>query len=162
MTSFRQGSLFDLDCFDFLSIKIKTDNLLYSLCLLFVINFYFFIQPFKNYKKYFLFHQKSSFLSWDIQVFLIFPLKLVSTIFCQIYIFYQTIALQKLWIMFSFHPKTSSHSQDIESFLLVSHCFRGRSKTNLKVYDIINCLNKNFYLISWEGKKVWHWNFVHW
>ena len=35
---------------------------------------------------------------------------------------------------------------------------------NLKVYDTIMCLNKNsikiFCLISWEGKKVWHWNFV--
>ena len=28
-------------------------------------------------------------------------------------------------------------------FLPVSHCFRGWSKINLKVYDVINCLNKN-------------------
>ena len=28
-------------------------------------------------------------------------------------------------------------------FLPISHCFRGWSKINLKVYDIINCLNKN-------------------
>ena len=28
-------------------------------------------------------------------------------------------------------------------FLPVSHCFVARSKTNLKVYDIINCLNEN-------------------
>ena len=29
-------------------------------------------------------------------------------------------------------------------FLLVSHCFREWYKINLKVYDIINCLTKNF------------------
>ena len=28
-------------------------------------------------------------------------------------------------------------------FLPVSHCIRGCSKINLKVYDLINCLNKN-------------------
>ena len=28
-------------------------------------------------------------------------------------------------------------------FLPVSHCFRGWSKKNLKVYDVINCQNKN-------------------
>ena len=28
-------------------------------------------------------------------------------------------------------------------FLPVGHCFRGRSKINLKVYDAISCLNKN-------------------
>ena len=28
-------------------------------------------------------------------------------------------------------------------FFPVGHCFRGWSKTNLKVYDVINCLNKN-------------------
>ena len=30
-------------------------------------------QPFKNYEKYFLFHQKSSFRSWDNQIFLFRP-----------------------------------------------------------------------------------------
>ena len=29
------------------------------------------------------------------------------------------------------------------SFFTVSHCFRGWSKKNLKIYDVINCLNKN-------------------
>ena len=42
----------------------------------FLSNFYFFIklQPFKNYEKCFLFHQKSSFCSRDIQFFVIFCL----------------------------------------------------------------------------------------
>ena len=47
--------------------------------------------------------------------------------------------------------KSSFCSQDIQVliflsspiFLLASHCFRGWSKKNLKVYDVINCLNKN-------------------
>ena len=50
-----------------------------------------------------------------------------------------------------FHLKSSFCSQDIQNFVFLSFplffsvgcCFRGRSKINLKVYDIINCLNKN-------------------
>ena len=62
------------------------------------------LYPFKNFKKCFLFHLKSSFHSRDIQffVFLSFPL-----------------------------------------FVPVSHCFRGWLKINLKVHDVIDCLNKN-------------------
>ena len=38
--------------------------------------------------------------------------------------------------------------------LPISHCFRDRSKINLKVCDIISCLNTTlFCLISREGKK---------
>ena len=47
--------------------------------------------------------------------------------------------------------KSFFHSQDIQIFVFLSfplflpdgHCFRGWSKINLKVYDVINCLNKN-------------------
>ena len=50
-----------------------------------------------------------------------------------------------------FHLKSSFRAQDIQIFMFlsslifspVSHCFRGWSKKNLKVYDIINCLSKN-------------------
>ena len=79
-------------------------------------------------------------------------LKLVSTIFYQIFIFLQMIALQKLWMKkcFLFHLKISFCSQDIQIFVLssfpffsaVSHCLSGQSKKNLKVYDVINCLGK--------------------
>ena len=49
-----------------------------------------------------------------------------------------------------FHLKDSFCSRDIQTFVflssplfaLVSYCFRGWSKTNHKVYDIINCLSK--------------------
>ena len=69
-------------------------------------------------------------------------------IFLQTFIFYQMIALQKLFL---FHLKSSFGSWDIQIFVFwpsplffpVSHCFRGRSKKNLKVYVIINCLNNN-------------------
>ena len=52
---------------------------------------------------------------------------------------------------FLFHIKNSFHSLDIQIFVFpsfhlylpVGHCFRGLSKINLKVYDIINCLNEN-------------------
>ena len=38
-------------------------------------------------------------------------------------------------------------------FFPVSHCFRGWSKKNLKVYDVINCLNMNFITICLYLKK---------
>ena len=52
---------------------------------------------------------------------------------------------------FLFHPKSSFHSRDIQIFVFspsplflpVSHCLRAWSKINLKVYVVINCLNKN-------------------
>ena len=51
------------------------------------------------------------------------------------------------------------------SFFLDGHCPRGWSKINLKVHDVISCLNKNLiahFLIFREGKKIWHSNFVNW
>ena len=71
----------------------------------FLSNFYFSPNdtPSKT-EKYFLFHLKSSFHSWDIPIF-----------------------------VFSCSPL----------FCPFSHCFRGWFKRNLKVYDVINCLNKN-------------------
>ena len=78
-------------------------------------------------------------------------LKLVPTIFKEIFILHQMIALQKLWKIFFFHLKSSFRSRDIQVVLLppssfclpVSHCSRAWSKINLKVYGVINCLNKN-------------------
>ena len=77
-------------------------------------------------------------------------LKLVSTIFFQIFIFHQMIALQNYEKCFLFHLKSSFRSRDIQFFVFpssplffpVSRCFGGWSKKNLKVYDVINCLNK--------------------
>ena len=78
-------------------------------------------------------------------------LKLGSSTFYQIFIFQQMIALQKLWKMFLFHLKSSFRSRDIQIFVFlssplflpVSHCFRGCSKINLKVHDVIKCLKEN-------------------
>ena len=52
---------------------------------------------------------------------------------------------------FLFHLKSSFRSRDIQFFVFLSfplflpvgHCFRGWSKINLKVHDVIDCLNKN-------------------
>ena len=45
--------------------------------------------------------------------------------------------------LFSF-PRCSNFCVSIlPSFFPVDHCFRGWSKLILKVYDVINCLNKN-------------------
>ena len=74
---------------------------------------------------------------------------------------------------FLFHLKSSFCSRDIQIFVFLSsplflpvtHCFRAWSKINLQVYHVINRLNmnlkKNICLISWEWKKVSHWNFIH-
>ena len=87
----------------------------------------------------------------------------MSAIFYQIFIFHQMIDLQKLWKIFLFHLKSRFRSRDIQSFifpfsllfLLVSHCFRGWSKIDLKVYGIVNCLNKNLitYFVWYLGKE---------
>ena len=77
-------------------------------------------------------------------------LKLVCAVFYQIVIFPQIIALQKLWKMFFISPKKffsfSRYSKFcifvFPSFFPVSHCFRGWFEKNLKVYDVINCLNE--------------------
>ena len=78
-------------------------------------------------------------------------LKLASTIFIKFLFFHQLIALQKLWKMlfisskklFLFLKYSNFCISVLPSFSAVTHCFRGRSKINLKVYDVINCLNKN-------------------
>ena len=78
-------------------------------------------------------------------------LKLVSAIFYQTFDFNQMIALQKLWKMFFISSKKLFSLLRIyifvfsssPLFLLVSHCFRGWSKKNHKIYDVINCLCKN-------------------
>ena len=46
-------------------------------------------------------------------------------------------------------------------FSLASHCFRGWSKINLKVYGVIHCLNKNLttHFIRYLA-QIWHWNFA--
>ena len=79
------------------------------------------------------------------------PLKLVSAIFYQILFLHQMIALWKLWKMlfisskelFSFSRYSIFVFPSSPLFLPVGHCFRRWSKINLKVYDVINCLNKN-------------------
>ena len=89
-------------------------------------------------------------------------LKLMSAIFYQIFIFHQMIALQKLWKIFFISPKKlflfSRYSNIcifvFPSFSPVSHCFRGWSKKNLKVYDITNFLNKDLIThFIWYLKK---------
>ena len=81
----------------------------------------------------------------------------------QIFIFNQMITLQNYEKCFLFHLKSSFRSWDIQIFVFsssplffpVSHCFRGWSKKNLKVYDVINCLNKNLitHFLWYLGKK---------
>ena len=71
--------------------------------------------------------------------------------YCYFLFFHQMIALQKLWKSLLFHLKSSFRSWDIQFFVFpfsrlflpVSHCFRKWLKINLKVYDVISCLNKS-------------------
>ena len=61
------------------------------------------------------------------------------------------IALQKLWKMFFISSRKLFSFLRYLNFCIfvfplffpVSHCYRGWSKKNLKIYDVINCLNKN-------------------
>ena len=66
--------------------------------------------------------------------------------FYPIFIFHQMISLQKLWKMFFYFIKKALFVFVFLSFplfFLVSHCLRDWSKKNLKIYDVMNCLNKN-------------------
>ena len=64
---------------------------------------------------------------------------------------------------FLFHLKNSFRSWDIHFFVFLSfplclpvgHCFRGWLKINVKVHDVINCLNKNSvtYFVWYLGKE---------
>ena len=89
-------------------------------------------------------------------------LKLVSVVFKQILNYHQMISLQKLRkILFISSIKLFSVSRYLNFcisifpfFLPVSHCFRAWPKINLKVYDIINCLNKNLIIhLVWYLEK---------
>ena len=89
-------------------------------------------------------------------------LKLVSAIFWEIF-FHQMITVQKLENiifvsskkLFSFLRYSNFVFPFSPLFLPVSLCFRAWSKINLKVYDVINCLNKNFIThLAWNlGKE---------
>ena len=90
-------------------------------------------------------------------------LKLVCALFYQIVIFHQRIALQNLWKvflissknLFSFWRYLFFYIFLFPSFLPVSYCFRDWSKINIKVYDIINCLDKNLitHFVCYLGKE---------
>ena len=75
----------------------------------------------------------------------------VSAIFYQICISHQMKLFKNYEKCFLFHLKSSFRSRDIQIFVFlsfplfppVSHCFRGWWNINLKVYDVINCLNKD-------------------
>ena len=77
--------------------------------------------------------------------------KLVSAIFQQILFFTKWKPFNNYKRCFLFHLKSFVCSRDIQIFVFpssplslhVSYCFRAWSKINLKVYDVIICLNKN-------------------
>ena len=83
----------------------------------------------------------------------LFSLKLASAIFYHIFIFHQmkNVEKWKLWKMFfisskklfSFLRYSNYVFPSSPLFFPVSHCFRGWSNKNLKVYDVIISLNKN-------------------
>ena len=98
------------------------------------------------------FENSMSYLLYAVlQILVLFSLKLVSAIFIKFLFFQQMIALQKLWKMlfisskklFSFLRYSFFVFLAFPLFLPVDHCFGGWSKINLKVHDIVNCLNKN-------------------
>ena len=81
-----------------------------------------------------------------------FYFKLVSAIFYQIFIFHQIVALQKLWKMFFISSKKLFSFLRYSNFcIFIFLSFFSLSAIALevdlrkifKVYDTINCLNKN-------------------
>ena len=95
----------------------------------------------------------------------------MSDIFYQIFIFDQMIAFKNYEKMFLFCLKSSFHSQDNQIFIFsssplflpVSHCFKGYSKINLNVYDVINCLNKNLthFVLFFSIEQLQFWQAKH-
>ena len=91
-------------------------------------------------------------------------LKLASAIFLSNFYFSPYDSPSKTMIFLKFLLKGSSCSQDIQFFVFssspvclpVSHCFRSWSKKNIKVYDVINCLNKNLrtHFVSYLEKEI--------
>ena len=91
----------------------------------------------------------------------------MSAIFYQFFLFFFTnhSSSKTMKNVFLFHLKSSFRCQVIQIlvfpfsplFLPISRCFRGWSKINLKVYDIIKCLNKNlithFVWYLWKEKR---------
>ena len=93
-----------------------------------------------------------TFKIFRMQIFDIYNLKACARHFLSNFYFSPNDSHQKNYEKcFLFHLKSSFCSQDIHFFVIssspllspVSHCFRGWSKKNPKVYDVINCLNKN-------------------
>ena len=80
-----------------------------------------------------------------------FILKACICYFHQIFIFSANDSPLKTMKCSLFHLKSSFCSRDIQFFVFLSfphflpvgHCFRWWSRINLKVHDIISCLNKN-------------------
>ena len=95
--------------------------------------------------------RKRSFIS-AFAICMTVPLKLVSAIFIKFLFFSPNDSPMKNYEKcFLFYLKSSFRSRDIQFFVFLSfsvflpvgHCFGGWSKINLKVHDVINCLNKN-------------------
>ena len=73
---------------------------------------------------------------------------------CPLFFIFLTIdsPLRIMIFFFSFYLKRFFLYQDIQAFVfqsfplvsLFGHCFRGWSKINLKIYDVIYCVNNNF------------------
>ena len=103
----------------------------------------FFSLPFLNQKISEIFPSLSQDDKWS--------LRLVSTIFYQIFISHQMIAFQKLWKMFFISTKklfSFLRYSDIcisffTSFSVCQPLLLRLFKDKSKVYDVINCLNKN-------------------
>ena len=95
-------------------------------------------------------HPRKYFLSYEYLKDLYKNVNLVSASFYQIFIFHYDSPSKTTKNVFISSKKLFLFSRYSNfcififlCFSLVSHCFRGWSKKNLKAYDVISCLNKN-------------------
>ena len=95
-------------------------------------------------------------------------LKLVSAIFSEVFIFHQTVALQKLWKMFFISSTKLFLFSRFSNFCIFSPCqpflerlIQDKSQSLWRLQLTKKQLKNTFVWYLEKKKKVWHWNFGH-
>ena len=135
---------------------------------IFAISFSSLIKSSHETTKNFLFHLESSFSFWDLQLLELYK-TLCPLFFYQIFILFILIFKNYEKCFFISSKKLFSFSWYSNFSISVFHSFSychpliEDKPQSLRRHKLSKQeLNNTFCLIFWEGKKAWHWNFVHW